>query len=203
MGPRLPTPHGQTNNERGVGMTLHSGAIAAMAGVMIASTLPAGQPALAQQSIHAEPQVILGPYTIPEYVPPKYREELEEVLETLDRVERQTLAQARSIPINPGTRLLQIQRQPGCGSSQPAMNGSNSHRNRTASSSAGKTCWPAPEVAQISSSESAIWDSPTMKRTKSSSSCRRSRTGIFRSIPGNEQGPRAPPLTAAASTPPP
>jgi cytochrome c peroxidase len=50
----------------------------------------------------------IGPYFIPEFVPPNYIQELQGVLQQLDATEQQTLKAAQALPINPGTRLLQI-----------------------------------------------------------------------------------------------
>lgn len=78
----------------------------AFAAVLV--VVQARQPVLAQSGSDPETKSQVGPYTIPEYVPPDYVQELANVLQQIDTVEQQTLMYAKSLPINPGTRLLQI-----------------------------------------------------------------------------------------------
>lgn len=66
------------------------------------------RPVSAQAVLDTEKSSQIGPYLIPEYVPPNYPAELQQVLQQLDQIEQQTLQQARNLPINNGTRLLQI-----------------------------------------------------------------------------------------------
>ena len=62
----------------------------------------------AQEPPDAEKISQVGPYRIPEYVPPGYVAELQQLLQKLDAIEQQTLQQAQSLPINNNTRLLQM-----------------------------------------------------------------------------------------------
>lgn len=77
--------------------------------VMILLATVAGRHVVsAQTGPDPEKKVTVGPYRIPEFIPPNYSAELAGVLARLEQVEKQTLEQARALPINPGTRLLQI-----------------------------------------------------------------------------------------------
>jgi cytochrome c peroxidase len=65
-------------------------------------------PVAAQTGSDNEQGTTVGPYRIPEHIPENYQEELQAVLQKLDTTEQVTLQTARALPINLGTRLLQI-----------------------------------------------------------------------------------------------
>ena len=79
----------------------------AVAAVLVLSLFMFVQAVIAQDVEPSHP-IHLGPYTIPERVPADYNRQLEAVLQRLDAIEAETLAQARALPITPGTRLHRI-----------------------------------------------------------------------------------------------
>ncbi|MBV8478191.1 MAG: cytochrome C [Acidobacteria bacterium] len=83
-------------------------AIMLLAAAVVCGTLSGNFSVSAQTGNDPEKSSSVGPYHIPEFIPPNYIQELDAVLAQLDQIEQQTLAQARALPINPGTRLLQV-----------------------------------------------------------------------------------------------
>ena len=71
-------------------------------------TIQSQRKVLAQEGSDPETHSKVGPYDIPEYVPPNYQSQIQQVVQNLDAIEQQTLARAKTLPINNGTRLLQI-----------------------------------------------------------------------------------------------